>query len=275
MKKNKNVKKNRNRNINKNIIPFKPTKTIKNRINLKNVLQGIYNEVNLNTTCQHRCECCKTACPSMFYSEFVQIITELWKKLDHKQKLELLIKSLEYFFRYDYEKWGKDSLIKPCMFLDEKTGLCTIYENRPINCSLYGLWPKEDYEARVSKFEKAYAKYGLKREDLPLNTQCPNVKRIDDSIPLTTEVINGLFDKLDKLDVKIGNFSELQIKQKENYRTFHDWLLLKVIGEDMLVKLTTFAMAAKKEVMEDQVRATREVWTKAFEKSFPDITKKL
>lgn len=275
MKKNKNVKKNRNRNINKGIIPFKRTREIKRRPDLKNVLQGIYNEVNLNTTCNHSCICCNVACPQLHYVEFIQIVTELWKKLYHKQKLDLLINSLEYFFRYDYEKWGMDSLVKPCMLLDRDTKLCTVYSDRPLSCRLFGLWPKEEYESRVDKFEKAYAKYGLKREDLPLNTQCPNVKRVDESNPLTTEVINGLFEKMDRLDEKMGNFTELQIKQKENYRTFHDWLLLKVIGEDMLVKLTTFAMAASKEVMIDQIRASREVWTKAFEKSFPDITKSL
>ena len=274
MKKNKNVKKNRNPTY----IPFKKPKVVKG-LNLKVILQNIYNEVNLETTCNHNICCCKTSMPMMNYVEFIQIVTELWKKWDkpedHQKKLNLLITSLEYFFRYDYEKWGMESLVKPCMLLDKETKLCTAYSDRPLSCRMYGLWPKEDYELRVGKFEKAYAKYGLKREDLPLSTQCPFVKRVDDSVPLTTEVINGIFEKLDKLDEKMGNFSSLQVKQKENYRTFHDWLLLKVVGEDMLVKLTTFAMAASKEIMQDQIRAIKEVWTKEFGKNFPDITKSL
>ena len=153
--------------------------------------------------------------------------------------------------------------------------MCRVYETRPLNCRLYGLWPKEEYEKRVDRFEKVYAPLGLKRSDLPLNTQCPFVKRVDDSTPITTEVIAEMFAKLDRIDEEVGQFSKLQISQKENYRTFHDWLLLKVLGEDWLVKLTTFCMAATREVMEDQIKAIHAVWSESFKDGLPDITKVL
>jgi len=73
------------------------------------------------------------------------------------------------------------------------------------------------------------------------------------STELSMEEIDLLFDALDSLDKRIGDFSNLQIKSKENYRTFHDWLLLKIFGEDWLTMLTTFMMSATKEQMEDQV----------------------
>lgn len=255
----------------------KVVKDTEKRFNLKQVLESIYVDyVNLETTCNHVCDCCNVAMPQLNYSEFVQIITELWPKLNNAAKLDMICKSIEYFFRYDYEKWATDSLIKPCMLLEEKTKLCSIYESRPLNCRMYGLWPKEDYEKRVDRFAKVYENYGLKRENLPLNTQCPFVKRVDDSKPLTTEVINGLFAKLDDLDKKVGNFTDLQVAQKENYRTFHDWLLLKVLEESWLTKLTSFLMAADKEAMEDQIRVIKDVFTKEFLKNgIPDIVRKL
>jgi len=231
--------------------------------------------VNLNTTCNHNCTCCKVAMPSMNLCQFVDMVTEIWSTYTNEQKLELIFKSVEYFFRYDYTKWGMDSLIKPCMFLDEN-GLCKHYSKRPLNCSLYGLWPQKDYESRVDKFAKAYEPLGLKREDLPLNTQCPNVKRVDDKVEITSELIQSLFDKLDDMDKKMGNYTTLQIAHKENYRTFADWLLLKVFGEDFLVKLTNFAMAADKATMQDQIKVIREVFTKEFAKTgLPDIMKLL
>ena len=242
----------------------------------KKLLNSIYNSVNLNTTCNHTCTCCNISCPQMGYSEFSSVINDVWNKFTHKDKLALLLTSLEYFFKNDFKKWGMETLVKPCMLLDKQTKLCRCYDVRPLNCRLYGLWPKEDYEKRVARFEKIYEPMGLKRSDLPLNTQCPFVKRVDDSIPLTSEVIANLFASLDKLDGQIGQFSDLQISQKENYRTFHDWLLLKVLGEQTLVNLTTFCMAATKEIMQDQLVAFSKVFTEQFSKDgLPDITKVL
>lgn len=245
----------------------------KKRANLKTFLQSVYNDtVNLETTCEHSLCCCNISCPSMNLCEFTQVITDLWKQLDNEGKIDIILTSLEYFFRYDFEKWGMDTLIKPCMFLNKGKKICEIYENRPLNCRLYGLWPKELYEKRVDKFEKAYTQFGLKREDLPLNTQCPFVKRKDESIPLTEEVIEGLFKKLDDMDFSMENFTKLQISQKENYRTFHDWLLLKVYGPEWLERLTTFIMAADKNVMEQQLMEIKKAMKEQFLKTgVPDI----
>jgi Fe-S-cluster containining protein len=248
------------------------SKTRKQRTDLKSVLQSIYHDtVSLETTCNHSGICCNVACPSMNYSEFVQIANVLWNTKSHNEIVELICTSLEYFFKYEYAKWGKDSLNKPCMMLNDK-GLCAIYEDRPLNCRLYGLWPEKDYESRVQKFVKAYESYNLKKEDLPLSSQCPFVKRVDDSKELTSEVIQGLFDQLDKLDQKIADFSDVQVRQRENYRTFHDWLLLKIFGESWLSGLTTFVLAASRETMESQIEMLKEVIRNNFVNSLPNIS---
>lgn len=244
-------------------------KARRQRASLKTFLQSVYQDsVNMETTCNHRCECCSVSMPQMNYCEFVQIISDVWKKnkTSDEEKLNLICKSLEYFMRFDYNKWGMQSLIKPCLFLDNNTKLCKIYKNRPLNCRIYGLWPDDVYKKRVDKFEEVYKKYGLKREDLPLHSQCPYVKRVDTKNKITEEVLDSLFKELDKMDKVIGDFSDLQIEQRENYRTFHDWLLLKVFGEEWLEKLTTFAMAASKEVMEAQIKAITEVLKDKFTK---------
>jgi len=244
----------------------KPTK----KIELKQVLHDIYyGFINLDSTCNGTCECCKTACPSMNYCEFSQLINEIWKTTDRSEKIEIICKSVEYFFYNQFEKFGMKTLIKPCMLLSEKNR-CKWYEFRPLNCRLYGLWPSTMYKERVDKFEKAYDGL-LKREQLPLNTQCPYVKMKDESKPLTKEVIEELFKQLDMLDSRVGNFSEAQIGQKANYRTFHDWLLLKIFGEDWLVKLTDFMMAASFQTIEAQIACLKDVIRQKFAKDMPNL----
>lgn len=254
----------------------KKSKSSNKRTNLKSVLQSIYHDtVNLQTKCAHSCTCCKVAMPQINYSEFVQIATIIWKERSHEEILDIICNSLEYFFRYEYDKWGMDALVKPCMFLKED-GMCSVYEDRPLSCRLYGLWPDDVYEERVQKFVKAYeTKYGLKREDIPLSTQCPLVERIDSTTPLTKDVIEGLYGQLDKLDSKIGDFSAAQIRQKENYRTFHDWLLLKILDEDWLSQLTTFILAADRATMESQITILKEVIRDNFKAKLPNLINKL
>jgi len=247
------------------------------RKNLKQKLQNIYNSVDLKTTgCDINvcaCACCRVAMPQMNYSEFVQLATDFWNDASREEKVKVICTSIEYFFRNEYEKWGMDSLVKPCQFVD-KDGKCTVYENRPLSCRCYGLWPEEEYKRRVDKFEEAYRDYGLTREDLPLAKQCRMIRRADGSKELTMKEIDELFGKLDSLDKTVGNFSNLQIKSKENYRTFHDWLLLKVFGEDWLSMLTTFMMSANREQMEDQVVQLRSVVEETLDLDNEDIEDK-
>jgi Fe-S-cluster containining protein len=213
--------------------------------------------------------------PQINYSEFVQIATRVWKEKSHAEILDIICTSLEYFFRYDYGKWGQDALVKPCMLLNED-GMCTVYEDRPLSCRMYGIWPEDMYNERVDKFAESYKeKYGLKREELPLAKQCPLVTRKSEDSPLTREVIEGLYKQLDELDKTTGDFSDVQVRQKENYRTFHDWLLLKILGEDWLSQLTAFILAADRETMEDQIVALKDVIRDNFKDKLPDITKTL
>jgi len=252
------------------------TKTARKKIqiDLKAVLQGIYNNViDLSTTCKGKCECCETAMPTMSYAEFSQIITEIWDKEANETKIDLICKSIEYFFHYEFSKFGMETMIKPCMLLDDE-GKCEYYESRPLNCRLYGLWPDEMYKARVDKFEKAYDGL-LERKDIPLNTQCPYVKRVDESQELTEDIIEELFKALDDLDSRVGYFSETQIKQGENRRTFHDWMLLKIWGERGLSELTTVMLGLDKDGVEDQIKAFKDVIREKFTDGVPKMTNDL
>lgn len=240
--------------------------------NLASTLKKVYNDnINLQTTQTCACTCCQVAMPQLNYCEFINIISSLWKNASKDVKVDIICTSIEYFFKHDFEKFGIESLVKPCMFLDRGTGLCKTYEKRPLSCRIFGLWPKEDYEKRVDRFVEAYSEYGLKKEDLPLNTQCDKVKRVDESVPVTSEILETLFKRLDSIDKSVGEFSDLQIEQKENYRTFHDWVLYKVFGEDWLSMLTAFMLKATREQIIDQINALRDAVNTTLKNNIPDI----
>lgn len=230
------------------------------KLNLNEVLQKTYNsKADLSSTQTCKCTCCAVAMPSMNFCEFLNIITDLWQNANKEIKVEMIETSLNYFFKNDFTKWGIQSLVKPCMFLDKKTGLCLTYETRPLNCRLFGLWPKEAYEKRVEKFEKSYSKYGLTKEDLPLHKQCEKVTQTNDKVKINQEMIDSMFTALDNLDKLVGKYTDLQIKNKENYRTFHDWLLVHVFGEKWLTDLTNFMSIAGREEIISQIEAIKSV----------------
>jgi len=238
---------------------------------LENKLKEIYyGDVNLDTTCNGAVICCKIAMPQLNYSEFTVLIEKIWRTNSREQKIEFICKSVEYFFKTRFEQFKLDVFHKPCMLLGND-GKCIYYANRPLSCRIYGLWPEDIYNKRVDKFEKAYSEFGVKREELPLNKQCPNVKRVDDSIILTEDIINGLYKKLDNLDKKVGDYNDKHVESRYNYRTFHDWLLLKIFGEEWLIDLSRFLKGATKEIVEQQIDEFKKVIREKFAKEMPNI----
>jgi Fe-S-cluster containining protein len=246
-------KKNKKTNKRKNLSPEELV--LKNqRRTLGDKLNGIYTEdVNLETTMTCVCTCCKVAMPQIHYSEFLNIVDTIWNAYKKEELMDLIGTSIEYYFYHDYAKFGMKHLIKPCMFLNKETNLCKIYEKRPLSCRIYGLWPKEEYEKRVDSFVSYYSQYGLTRDDIPLAKQCDKVKRVDESKELSMDVINSLYAKLDSVDVSVGKFSKVDIEAKVNVRTFHDWLMWHIYGEQMLCEISSIVQAGTKEHLEELI----------------------
>ena len=222
----------------------------KKTITLDTKLSQIYNQVNLETSCCRQCTCCLVACPQMNYSEAVNILDYIWQNWSKDKKKTLIIKSIKYFF--------SNSVIKACPMLgknEDGSYGCQVYEKRPLNCRMYGLWPQDSYEERVKGFMMATK---LGREEIPLNKQCGQVKRTDDSEKLTNEVIDSLYDRLDALDKKLGDFSEDDFSYQANKRTIHDWVLAKFYGEGKLELMSQFLLAAEKDEIDDFIKILSE-----------------
>lgn len=249
-----------------------PSTTQRKMVDLNEMLNRIYEHEDLSTICLRQCTCCRVACPQMKFSEATSIIDHIWATWTKEDKKKILVTAVKYFF--------SDSLVKPCMLLDGNT--CKIYRQRPLNCRIYGLWPSDSWEERVAMFSKST---GLPREQLPLNKQCPHVRRKPQTCkacggcgnikddhqetivcltcggtgkttppPLTSEQIAKLFEMLDKADQLTG-VSELKISTSWNYRTFHDWVLLKFWGEHMLAQWTHILLTTTPEQRQGIVEA--------------------
>lgn len=228
---------------------------------LKEKLQSIYATRNLSTVCCRQCSCCRVACPQMKYSEALSIVNTVWTAWAREAKVAFLMTCVRYFF--------SKSLIKPCPMLVGKD--CLIYDDRPLNCRLYGLWPEDVYEKRVASLSKII---GLDKEKIPLNTQCPYVElkplpcpvcngtgRVDGDQPcpdclgdgvtkkahLTSEKIDKMFSALDKLDRDVAGVPDEKIASYWNYRTLHDWVLFIFFGEQWLMAMTHYAMSSSAE----------------------------
>ena len=241
-------------------------------IHLDEMLDRIYTKEDLSTTCLRQCTCCRVACPQMKFCEATSIIDHIWKTWSKEDRRKLLVSVVRYFY--------SDSLIKPCLMLKGKT--CRVYGRRPLNCRLYGMWPTDSWEERVAMFSKST---DLPREKLPLNVQCTNVRRKPQECkecngtgqvatavgngrlltltettacnccggsgkfqppPLTKEQISKLFEMLDQADTTSG-ISDLQVSTNWNYRTFHDWVLLKFWGKHALSQWTHIVLTTTPE----------------------------
>ncbi len=235
----------------------------------------------ISTVCCRQCGCCRVACPQMKYSEALRIVSKIWNTWPAAEKKELLVRSVEYFF--------SKSLIKSCPMLAGE--VCKVYNDRPLNCRLYGLWPADTWEKRVDGFSR---RLGLPRDMIPLNSQCEFVelamvkcpdcdetgdgqnggicqtcggqRKIKPS-PLTDQKIQNMFDLLDQLDVQIlsdgategmkKKTAEGRVKSNWNYRTIHDWILFFFWGEDKLSQMTEVIMVASQEQLDGLLETFR------------------
>lgn len=213
-------------------------------------LSTIYaSQGDLATVCLRQGHCCRVACPQMNYSEALNIIDYIWQGKDAAKKKEVLMRCIKNFF--------SKSLIKPCPLLYDKT--CAAYEQRPLNCRLYGMWPQDDYDVRAERLAKVLK---IEKEKIPLNTQCPYVRRKNGQ-SLKSDDIDKMFDELNKIDLYVLENNDAskreewqkKIAKKWNYRTIHDWILFIFFGEEWLINLTSFATTSPNDAIDELIVA--------------------
>ena len=251
---------------------------------LEKILQRVYEKEDLSTTCLRQCTCCRVACPQMKFSEASSIIDHIWSKWSKEDKKAILINSVKYFF--------SDSLVKPCLMMSgnscreyERRPLnCRLYglwpekawENRvekfckatglpreklPLNtqCPNVARKPQKCKDCNegfvaVAKDETDSHSAEDESPELVVNRKCEkcNGSGMVNPPPLTSEQIAGLFDSLDNIDKTLG-ISNLKISASWNYRTLHDWILLKFYGEQFLSQWSDFVLNSTQEQRDEVI----------------------
>lgn len=183
------------------------------------------------TTCCSLAECCSAGMPNIYFSEFLAIRRGAVDVMNDEQRTNLTVECIRRYLQTQEKK-------KPCAFLKENK--CSIYENRPLKCRLYGLIPNDLYDEVA---EAVAAEMKRPRAEVPLCTQCPLVKvkpefleRFPDG-KVPRSAIENMENSLRKLDRDLGMKKETQ-DQGFGFLTYHDWHLLFEFGEEWMEKLT-------------------------------------
>lgn len=186
--------------------------------------------------------CCFLQSPSMYYVEFLKVFKEVGDNWTHQQKTEVLLRSVRNYL---------DSAInKGCVFYD---GGCTVYDVRPFYCRVYGVIPKETWEKRWNILQE---RQGDKFDARP---QCSLVSSESEITPVLED---KWFLHTRECEERIGmplQAIDLHDGAGGSYRTFHDHMLLELLGEDVLVMLTQVRMTnPSKEDIELTIEKIRE-----------------
>ena len=166
--------------------------------------------------------CCQIQFPQLFYSEFLYIWNYIKKNFDNKELCDMIEQSMLNAVKGD--------LSKGCIFFNKETKLCRIHNVRPLNCYLYGITPKEEFDIRFEKVKEKY-KNNLA---MILKEQCDLVF-VSDGKDLTTEDTAKLWNELVEIEKGIG-ISEDDINDEVggSYRSPHDHLLFFLMPDNVI-----------------------------------------
>lgn len=212
------------------------------------------------TTCKQRACCCKAGCPNMYYSEYLNMRTNL-DAMAPDESVDLLVKCVrQYLVGQTVEKDGKKSINqKPCVFLGRDNN-CQVYAVRPMKCRTYGLVPARLHDEAVDQVSK---EMGVPKNEVPLCVQCPFVKVKpehshkfpDGKIP--EDMIRGIEQRLRNADNSLGITKGIQ-NMGHSYLTFHDWHLMSELGEEWMATLTPIRQTKSEEWKDKFVQDLRE-----------------
>lgn len=171
--------------------------------------------------------CCKVNSPSMYYVEFLKV----WKTYNSWSKVsrqKVLVNCIKNYLSNEYPKG--------CVFYENG---CTVYNDRPLSCRMYGIIPKPTWDKRWEY---------LKNRDgdkFTGRSQCNLVSTADGTI-VTSEFEDKIFKYSQQIELKSGvNPKSVSDHDGPNgsYRTFYDHILLEIFNEDVLQMLTKIKLS--------------------------------
>jgi len=197
--------------------------------NSRKLLDYIYSQIPNTKGCMENIAkeggcgawCCQLQNPQVLYSEFLLTwhhIQDSWTDNDIASLIEACLNN--YF---------KDTYVKGCVFWDQETKLCSQHETRPFNCRTYGIIPEEEWKPRYERLKVIYP---------DTKPQCGLVSTEDDS-KVTKKEMDYWWKQMRGAERALGIKDELINDEPQgSYRTYHDHVLLHILGEDGLITLS-------------------------------------
>lgn len=158
--------------------------------------------------------CCREQTPQVLYIEFL-LSWEYIKQNYSIEKFKSLIKSCldKYLFSADN---------KACVHFDAEKNMCMQHETRPYNCRIYGITPDEEFKPRFERLRVLYPN---------IKYQCGLVKT-ENRVDVTKKQIDNWWLELKAIEMSIGvKPNKITDEFYGSYRTYHDHILLEVLGE--------------------------------------------
>jgi len=199
--------------------------------------------------------CCQCQNPNLVYCEFLRTWNHILKTWDGEQIIGLIKKALHNYL--------SDLPIKGCIFRNKETYLCDIHKYRPLNCFLYGITPKEEFDERLEKIKEIYkGQIGAFFRE-----QCTLVETVNGK-KVTRQDTDRWWKELKEIETSIGIDKKHIVDQfGGTYLTFHDHLLIYLLPEYLFNNLVSVRqygnVAEKHKVIETFIR----VLSPAFEGS--------
>lgn len=165
--------------------------------------------------------CCFLQTPQVLYTEFLNT----WNNVSHNWndiKFELLIERClrKYLFP------NKD---KSCVFINKENSLCDQHTTRPLNCRIYGITPEEEFKPRYERLKVIYPE---------ARNQCNLVSTVNGE-KVTIKDTDNWWLELCSIEMSIGIKKELITDASGgSYRTYHDHILIHILGEAGMEKLS-------------------------------------
>ena len=165
--------------------------------------------------------CCLRQSPSMYYVEFLYAFIYIKEKWCREDKQDILLRSIRNYLDNDLNK-GCSAYYNGC----------EIYDRRCLACRLYGVIPKESWDKRWQVLRNRQG------DDFKALRQCDIISSEKE---ITPECEDKWFNHTSGCEERIGVSSSriaLHDDAGGSYRTFHDHLLLEMLGASVMGILT-------------------------------------
>lgn len=185
--------------------------------------RGCLENINKENGC--KAWCCEEQTPQVLYVEFLNSWTYILKNFTTHQ-ISALIESCLKKYLFAQEN-------SACVFFDKNSRICAQHDSRPYNCRIYGITPDEEFKPRFERLRVIYPH---------IKNQCNLVETKSGEV-VTKKDIDNWWAENKSIEMSIGIKNDtVHDSVGGSYRTYHDHILLHILGEEGLEYLTYYRL---------------------------------